>query len=188
MKERFLGTGSDNRGMSLVEIIIVVAIMSTMIGVLSFGLSLVSGKPAEECAQKLASVIQHTRTITMGKNMTTITIYMDAEGKIVAREESERLIDNDGNGVTDVKETVVGEDGVRVVCHLEGGGETEITGSNEVELLFDRGSGALKMVKINGTDRGKCRIEIEISKANKTKYIVIIPVTGKLSIQDTPSV
>lgn len=185
MKKRFGGTDRDNRGMSLIEIIIVVAIMSTMIGVVSFGLSLVSGKPAEECAQKLASVIQHTRTITMGKNMTTITIYMDAEGRIAAKEVSER-IDNDGIVEVDEKVTIVGDKGVKVVCYDSGGGETEITGSNKLELSFDRGSGALKKAKINGVDSDYYCTMIVISKANKTKYIVITQVTGKLSIQNTP--
>lgn len=185
MKKRFGGTDRDNRGMSLIEIIIVVAIMSTMIGVISFGLSLVSGRPAEECAQKLASVIQHTRTITMGKNMTTITIYMDADGRIAAREVSERILDNDGNVAVDEKITIVGDKGVEVVCHVAGGGETEITGSNTLELSFDRGSGALQTTKINGAVSGNCTM-IVISKANKTRYIVITSVTGKLSIQNTP--
>ena len=42
----------DQRGFSMVELIIVIAIMSIMAGVVGYGFSLTNGKPAEECAKK----------------------------------------------------------------------------------------------------------------------------------------
>ena len=39
----------DDLGFSLVEIIIVVAIMSILLATVRYGLSLSDGKPAEEC-------------------------------------------------------------------------------------------------------------------------------------------
>lgn len=42
----------DNRGVSLVEIIVVIAIMAVLVGVTSYGLSLISGKPVDECAKR----------------------------------------------------------------------------------------------------------------------------------------
>ena len=180
----------DNRGMSLVEIIIVVAIMSIFIGTVGYGLSMISGKPAEECAQKLLSAIQHTRTITTGKQDTTITIFMDSEERIVTKEVSVRLLDNDGNTTTEERESVVGAKGVAVICTMSDETSThtvEITGGNRVELKFDRGSGALRSTRINDTDYGKVRtLLITISKGDTTRYITITPVTGKLELTTTP--
>ena len=45
---------TDNKGMSLVEIIVVIAILSLFIGSVSYSINWASGKAAEECAQKLA--------------------------------------------------------------------------------------------------------------------------------------
>ena len=176
----------DNRGMSLVEIIIVVAIMSIFIGTVGYGLSMISGKPAEECGQKLLSALQHTRTITMGKKDTTITIFMDAEERIAVKEVAVKLLDNDGNTTTEERESVVGAKGVAVICTMSDGSTVNITGTNTVELKFDRGSGALRSTRVNGIDNSTVCTLITISKGDKIRYITITPVTGKLELTTTP--
>lgn len=185
MREYLSDSKQDNRGMSLVEIIIVVAIMSTMIGVVGFGINLISGRPAEECAQKLTSALQHARTITMGKNTTSITIFMNAEGQIVAREESVRILDMDGNIATDVRVSVVGESGVSITFEFEEGPSVDLAAGTELYLEFDRESGALDTTQVNGAPRAKCN-RITITRADKTRYILIDLVTGKVSISNTP--
>ena len=157
----------DNRGMSLVEIIIVVAIMSIFIGTVGYGLSMISGKPAEECGQKLLSALQHTRTITMGKKDTTITIFMDAEERIAVKEVAVKLLENDGNTTTEERESVVGAKGVAVICTMSDGSTVNITGTNMVELKFDRGSGALRSTRVNGIDNSTVCTLITISKGDK---------------------
>ena len=79
---------TNNLGFSLVELIIVVAIMSLFVGVTGYGLSLSSGKPAEECARKLAACIQHGRTTTMGKyrNIITVSKESGSERSVVKEE------------------------------------------------------------------------------------------------------
>ena len=176
----------DNRGMSLVEIIIVVAIMSIFIGTVGYGLSMISGKPAEECGQKLLSALQHTRTITMGKKDTTITIFMDAEERIAVKEVAVKLLDNDGNTTTEERESVVGAKGVAVICTMSDGSTVNITGTNMVELKFDRGSGALRSTRVNGIDNSTVCTLITISNGDKIRYITITPVTGKLELTTTP--
>lgn len=188
MREYLLDRNQDNRGMSLVEIIIVVVIMSTMIGAVGFGISMISGRPAEECAQKLCSALQHARTITMGKNTTSITISMNAEGQIVASEVSVRILDMDENPDSvdsEIRESVVGEKDVSVSFLFKDGTSENLTASTPLFLEFDRGSGKLKTTQVNGVDRADC-IRITISKANTTRYIVITPVTGKVSVTSTP--
>lgn len=187
MREYYLDRKSDNRGMSLVEIIVVVAIMSTMLGAIGFGLSLISGRPAEACAQKLCSALQHARTITMGKNTTSIKIYRNAQGQIEVMEESVRVLDMDGNlALPEVRESVVGDRDVSVSFLFEDGTSTDLAAGTILLLEFERGNGALKTTQIDGTDvHGDC-IRITLSKANTTRYIVITPVTGKVSVTSTP--
>ena len=177
--------GKNNKGLSLVEIIIVVAIMSAMIGITGYGISMISGKPAEECAQKLCSAIQHARTMTMGKSKTSMILRRDSNGMVSVKEVSEKLLDNDGNLEIEEREIIVGEKAVTVTCYMTDGSSIEIAGSNTLEIVFDRGSGAIRTTKVNGTDSVPCT-KITVAKANKSKDIVIVPVTGKVSIANTP--
>ena len=178
----------DNRGMSLVEIIIVIAIMSVFIGVSGYGLSLSNNKAAAECAQKLCSALQHTRTVTMGKHETSLTLYMDAEGRIRVREVAQKLIDDDGNVELEERPSIVGENGVFVSCTLTDGSSVDISETNNITFSFNRGSGALEATYVNAVkcdENCNCR-QITISKAGRTQYIVIVPVTGKIMITNTP--
>lgn len=174
----------NNKGMSLIEIIIVVAILSAMIGMTGYGISMISGKPAEECAQKLCSTIQHARTMTMGKSKTGIVLGRNSNGMLSVKEVSKKVLDNDGNIEPEERENVVGEKDVTVICYMTDGSSIEIAGSNTLELIFDRGSGAIRITKVNGTESVPCT-KITVAKANKSKDIVIVPVTGKVSITDT---
>lgn len=175
----------NNKGMSLIEIIIVVAILSAMIGITGFGISMISGKPAEECAQKFCSTIQHARTMTMGKSKMSIVLCRDSNGMLSAKEVSEKVLDNDGNMETEERVNVVGEKDVTVNCYLTDGSSIEITGTNTLEFIFDRGSGAIRTTKVNGVVSAHCT-KITVAKANKSKDIVIVPVTGKVMIADAP--
>lgn len=176
---------TNNKGLSLVEIILVVAILSAMVGFTGYGLSLISGKPAEECAEKLCSTMQHARTMTMGKNKTSLILSRDADGMVQVNEVTETILDNDGTLSFEERKTIVGEKNVAVCCYMTDGSSMEITGSNTLELVFDRGSGAIRTTKVNGTASTHC-VKITLSKANKEYHIIIYPVTGKVMRMDTP--
>lgn len=170
---------NDNKGMSLVEIILVVAILSTMIGVVSYGLSLSGGKSVDECAQKITSAIQHARTNTMGKNKTTITITQDASKGVVATESIWTLAE-DRSGLTQTDNVrVVGKKGLSIKYSVSGAGDVELTSGSSLTLEFDRGSGEL--ITTNGSNSALCT-SITVSKGGKSKTIEIIPITGKVSI------
>jgi prepilin-type N-terminal cleavage/methylation domain-containing protein len=165
--KRYMGRNkTDNRGFSLVELIITVAIMSLLIGVTSYGLSLSSGKPAEECARKLASALQHGRTSTMGKYRNTITITKNSSG-IVVEEEMVIKIEDDGTEQHSERTSVVGNKAVTIKYSTDG---------SSIKLRFDSGSGALKK-----NASGDYYTGFELSKAGTTKHVTIEPLTGRVS-------
>lgn len=57
----------NNKGFSLVELIIVIAIMSVMVGMLSFSVSMIFGTQGKECAQKVAARMDATKTGSMSR-------------------------------------------------------------------------------------------------------------------------
>lgn len=173
---------TNDLGFSLVELIIVVAIMSLFLGMTGYGLSLSSGKPAEECARKLAACIQHGRTTTMGKYRNIITISKEAGSEqIVIKETVTISIAFDGTEQTSERSSTVGSKGVKVEYSTDGGSSfTELTAGSSITLRFDSGSGALKKTAPGDTYYTTFRI----SKANKVKYVTIEPLTGRVAVLD----
>lgn len=177
---------ADNLGFSLVEIIIVVAIMSVLIGVTGYGLSLSSGKPAEECARKLTAALQHGRTTTMGKYRNIITISKEhGTGRIVVTEDILIKINDDNTEQKSTRSSVVGSKGVTFKYSKDGGASfTELLEGEKIELRFDSGSGALR--KATTPEGLEYYYSVfEISKAGKVKYVVIQPLTGRITVEET---
>lgn len=71
----------DNRGFSLVELIVIVAIMAILIGVLAANITRLSGYRAKECRTKVISSLENGRLLTLsksrgGSNMTNTHTYL----------------------------------------------------------------------------------------------------------------
>lgn len=58
----------DNRGFSLVELIVIVAIMAILLGVLAANISRISGYRAKECRTKVVSSLENGRLMTLSKS------------------------------------------------------------------------------------------------------------------------
>lgn len=162
----------NNKGYSLVEIIIVVAIMAIMVSVVSYGLSFASGRAADECARKLTSSLQHARTATMGKYKTTITIRKDANG--IWADETVTTADaaTGGAGTATTTTTKIGDAKVDISFS-----ETGDVASTPVTFEFNRGSGALT------TYADRAAVSFTVSKAGKTYTVEIVPITGKIAVK-----
>lgn len=176
----------DNRGFSLVELIIVVAMSAALLGVMGYGMSLSDGKPAQECARKLASALQHGRTETMGKYRNVITVTKEADGRLTVTETPIVKIEDDGTVVPGTSRvSVAGSKGVTVEYKIGSGGYTELAPGNSIELRFDSGSGALKPIVDGGTDY---YTGFRLSKAGTVWYVTIQYLTGKVTASgsDTP--
>lgn len=165
----------NSKGFSLVEIIIVVAIMATIIGVSGFGISMVSGKPAESCARNISSGLTHVRTLSMGKYATYAKLYKsDADGQIYI--EVYQRVKEEDSSYTMVRQTVVGKKNVAVTWN-----GTELD-SGGVLIGFDRSTGALT-TEVGGDTATAAVGQIIVSKANVTMSIEIEGVTGKITVK-----
>lgn len=175
----------DNRGLSMVEMIIVVAIVSVVAGAVFLGIGFVTGKPAEKCANKLLSLMQRNRITTMGKLEARLEIYMEEEGgnRYLCVKE---VIQTDGEAGPKVTTTRIGEAGVEVTYRISGETTYQTLGGESSPLIisYDRSSGAFKDLSLMGSSlAGRYCEEIKIEKANKIKILKLVARTGKITME-----
>lgn len=171
----------NNCGFSLVEIIIVVAIISVMAGVAGYGFNLTNGKPAEQCAKKLAVAISNARTNAMGKYGNEIVIRNNG-GTLEVVEK----IQTDASNVVETTSIIgtVGGNGVTVEYKSASGGySTDLNDDGDsVTIKYDSGSGAMKK-PYNCTG-------FYFTKAGNDWYVHLGTLTGsvKCSKSDSPDI
>lgn len=169
----------DNRGWTLVEIIIVVAIISIILGISGYGLNLINGKPAEKCARKIVSILQDSRTVAQGKYQVTCQISENVStGEIVMT----RTICNSHAdflaGTVTVDTEVIGERDVTVEYTLDDGtGISYSVNTTPLVLTYERATGGFLPI----LPAAYCN-QIVVTKASTVRTIELVPPTGRVSM------
>lgn len=165
----------NNKGFSLVELIVVISIMVILTGLISISVGVAVSKPADECIGKIKSTLQSIRVTTMGKYDAHLEIYKQ-NGQIYAKE----ILVEDSTGTTSTKEHLVGTKGVQLFYETStSGGYTELTdGASPLLIYYDRSSGAF-----SNTVSGYYCTRIKAVKGSKTVVLRLYSRTGKLEIE-----
>ncbi len=182
----------DQRGFSLVELIVVIAII-TIIGAGAYSmLGLLNGKYAKECATKTQSAISSAKVAALSKSKGAaaydvfIRIYADAEGSIFVDQvvgygtpDEQRTTERIGNSRVTVSATKgrLGSAASDVTVTLGGG--------NEILVAFDRADGSFNevMVSEGGTVEADVYWKQLMFAQGSVEYVIdFVPVTGKFSL------
>lgn len=164
----------NNYGYSLVEIIIVIAIMMVLTGGLFFSVVMVFGANAKTCANDLRGAITQNKINAMGKSEAKLVIYRDNNNQCVY---AQQCIMNGGTWENKDAEKISNAR-VYVVFTAEDGTTTELTPGTSVEICFDRSSGSFK-----ANDAGIIYSEILVEGGNRSFTVVLTKLTGKVSVE-----
>ncbi|MBR5596411.1 MAG: prepilin-type N-terminal cleavage/methylation domain-containing protein [Lachnospiraceae bacterium] len=164
-KEFFL---QDNQGMSIVELLVIIAIVAVLTGVAVNLFGYMNGKQARQCAYKLEAAISEIRMETMSKSNGELdNVYL----KIVNENDkiyAVRMIKG-----TEAKD-VIGEK-VTVIAIDTTGGESTISSGSFVPIFFNRATGALLAESMYPKFR--------ITQGNTNYVVEVEPTTGRITCE-----
>lgn len=167
----------NNKGYSLLEAIVIIAILGVLMGFMATSSGLFDGRRVKACADSVSSLLDKVRLANMGKDEVTLTIYKDTDQAIKAKIVTKIVSRNDSITEKTFIEDVSND-------NVEMSYSTDISGSAEnpagaagMVFNFNRNTGAIKDTSPNGI---QCII---LRKGNAEKKIKIYAATGKIIVE-----
>jgi len=169
MKEKHL-TKLNNKGVSLVEIVIVVAIMAIVGGAVLLSTTVATDKQVSSCAEKIASSLEQTRNLVMGKSNGYVEISQAAGDYVYVQ------MFVDGNTFGD--KVSVGHPGVQVTVYYTDGSSPEVltARTDPIKIYFSRSNGSVR------SDMGNQVGRFEITNGRRTMEVKIDNFTGRVEV------
>lgn len=174
-----------NGGYSLVEVVIVIAIMAILTGGLFFSVNLVFGANAKTCANDIRAAIAQNKVNAMGKSEAKVIIERDASNNCIYATQAIKTYNksthawewnNEGPSPTARREKI-GNAKVYVAFTPEGGTAVELAPGDSVEICFDRSSGSFRE-----NDAGVIYSEILVEGGRRSFTVELTRLTGKVSV------
>lgn len=127
----------NNNGYSLIELIIVLAIIAIIMCTVFYSIILIFSANARSCANNIQRAIGDCKVTTMGKSSAYMTLYRNAEGNLY----TQMHVMNSSGVYEDSEAQKVGTQKVTVKYRAQGASETELLSGDEIEIWFDRSTG-----------------------------------------------
>lgn len=199
----------NNKGFSLLEIIIVISITIILLGAVSLNSGTFSGSKVRECGQKISNQLNSTKTGSMsrfdesmeisykeGGSMASVTsdgIYTENKSytvqptKVNPDPNTQTEAQVNQMAITGSEIRKVGEKKIVVVVTLTDGSEVKIGDglNNRVLVSYNRTSGAQDAVVVNGTEMPGVYIKtIAATLGNRSSVITMYHKTGKHTLEE----
>jgi len=156
----------DNSGLSLIEIIIVLAILAIIGSATLLATSVATDKHVTACAEKISSSLESTRSIVLGKQSGYVEIWKGSDDFVYCQ----MHIDGKLYG----NEVSIGHAGLTVTYTLKDGTVGTLDSSHQ-SIEFYRSNGCVK-----GTNP---ITEFEVTNGRRTIKVKIDTFTGRVSTE-----
>ena len=171
------GYVNNNNGYSIIELIIVLAIIAIIISTVFYSIILVFSANAKSCANNIQRSIGDCKVTTMGKSAAYMELYRDADQNVYTR----MYVMDSGGSYVPSEPQKVGASRVYVAYTPEGGAETELLAGDKIEIRFDRASGGFEE-----DASGNIYEKLHVQGGSKKYEIVLTKLTGKSEVNLVP--
>ena len=179
---------NNNKGYTLIELVVVLAILAIFIVFGITGLNYIFGTAVNSCAHDVKSAIGAVRINTMGKYESTLHIYQGADGYY--KQEYYKVVDPTGAVSTTWENDEpykIGKSYLTLTYQTKGGTSGTVD-ADGIWIGFDRGSGKERDVDASSSlppgKAGAADLFTEIAVSGvKTVKVTIVPATGKIYIE-----
>ncbi|SER21414.1 hypothetical protein SAMN04487884_10351 [Butyrivibrio fibrisolvens] len=173
----------NDKGVSLVELIIIIAIMAVLSTGLISMIGILNGRAARECAQDTLSALSKVRVLTLSKSTgappsgkaSDANVYLeiipDSDGRILIKQAKK----NEDGVVVVFDQISVGAANVDIIAEINGK-EVNLTGT-DIKIAYDRATGAF----LKYSDEGY--MTKLTFKQGKSYTIYMTPATGKATME-----
>ncbi len=168
---------NNNNGYSIIELIIVLAIIAIIISTVFYSIILVFSANAKSCANNMQRSIGDCKVTTMGKSAAYMELYRDADQNVYTR----MYVMDSGGSYVPSEPQKVGTSRVYVAYTPEGGAETELLAGDKIEIRFDRASGGFEE-----DASGNIYEKLHVQGGSKKYEIVLTKLTGKSEVNPVP--
>ncbi len=181
----------DDRGLSLVELIVVISIMVVLLGLVSVGVSMLFSRDAERSATLIDDALSETRLSAMSKKGTFIVrIHTEDEHSgdpsknYIEIEKTSLPLAKPGEAVPAVTTDTTRIDidkSVYITFGKKGALPTEST-DDDLEVTFDKADGHVTQISNSAGNFSLDDVfEIKCTMRNKSKSksVLLMPVTGR---------
>lgn len=139
----------DNKGFSLVEIVIILAIMAVLSGAIFYSFTLMTGQYSRECANNISTALDKEKNYALTRSA-SVDCYMEivkVGNSYVARYyvPASAIADGTGDDWLFAEEFKIGKSRVNITCQI-GGSEVAIADNKSVKFVYNRISGAMKAI------------------------------------------
>lgn len=149
-------------GVTLIELIVVIAVMAVLIGFAGLGLSLLTGSRAKDCAKRIENSLTVCRTNSLAKAGQHYVKIYSRDNKVVIESDS-------------AEDLEISKSGVTVTYKISGETEEHTLGGIDeaIEFKFKQGTGSFL---------GTTYKYIRVTSGRVSYLITCYPITGKVTL------
>lgn len=166
----------NNDGYSLVELVIVLAIIAVIMSTVFYSIILIFSANAKSTANDIQRAIGDCKVTTMGRSAAYMELYRDASNENVYTKMY--VWDNSAGDYAESDPQKVGPRRVTVAYQPKGGSRLELLPGDSIEVWFDRATGGFK-----ADGSGNLYDIIFVEGGSKKYEITLTELTGKSEVK-----